>query len=244
MSSPCPNFTDLSDLHKCANDLLHSPHIQQALHHHHHHQQQQQQQHEAMSSVREISDASLKMLDLCGTTREFHLLIKQHLQDLQHTLRRAKIEEFDFDAHILVHNVYRKKLKKKVSKCLRNTKGFKSKYFTSDLSLLDHSLIVVVHVLREVRGATISTLESLLSLVILPTNIPRINSGQSSSFSSKLRRINCRRLLERCDSMDVVVASKRLEEVASAMEELEVELESIIRRLLRTRVLLLNILTN
>ncbi|XP_021756132.1 uncharacterized protein LOC110721302 [Chenopodium quinoa] len=185
------------------------------------------------------------MLDLCGTTREVHLLIKQHLQDLQHTLRRAKIEEFDFDAHIVAHTLHRKKLKKKVAKCLRITKGtMKSKCFTSDLSLLDHSLIVVVHVLREVKGATISILESLLSLVILPTTIPSVNHGKSSSFASKLRRINCQRLLERCDSMDIVVANKRLEEVASAMEELEVELESIIRRLTRTRVLLLNILTN
>ncbi|KMS99522.1 hypothetical protein BVRB_1g022950 [Beta vulgaris subsp. vulgaris] len=236
ISSLGPNFADLSDLHKCANDLLHSPDIKQALYH----------QHETMASVREISEASLKMLDLCGTTREVHLLTKQHLQNLQKTFRRATIEGFDFDAHISAHSLQQKKLKKKVVDCLRDIKGMNksNKYFTSDLSLLDHSLIVVVHVLREVKGATISILESLLSLVILPTNTPSVKHGQSSPFASTLRRINCQRLLERCHSMDVVVANKRLEEVASSMEDLEVELESIIRRLMRTRVLLLNVLTN
>ncbi|KAL2895560.1 hypothetical protein RDABS01_011469 [Bienertia sinuspersici] len=234
-SSPRPNFNDLRDLHKCANDLLHSPYIHQVL---------QQERHETMSSIRDISETSLKMLDLCGATQEIHSLIKQHLQDLQHTFRRAKIEGFDFEAHISAHGLHRKRLKKKVTKCLRDTKGMKSKCFTYELSLLDHSLIVVVHVLREVRGATIAILDTLLSLVIMPTIIPSVNHSQRSSFASKLRRINCQRLLERCDSMDVWVANQRLEEVASAMEDLEGELESIIRRLMKTRVLLLNIMTN
>ncbi|CAO2817553.1 unnamed protein product [Amaranthus hypochondriacus] len=240
MSSPLPNFTDLSDLHKCANNLLHSPHIQQALHHHHHHH------HETMSSIRDISEASLKMLDMCGATRESHSLIKQHLKDVQHSLRRAHIEGFDFEARISAHSLHDKKVKKKVIQCLRATKGMKSKYFTSDLSLIDPSLIVVVHVLKELRGATISILESLLSIVILPYCVRNVGHKitQSSSFASKLRRINCQKLLERCDTLDVEVENKRLEEVSNSMEDLEVELESIIRRLMRTRVLLLNLLTN
>lgn len=182
------------------------------------------------------------MLDLCGATRDILLLVKEHIQELQQTFRRAKIEGSNFEAQISAHGLYRKKLKKELVKSLRDVKGMKDKYLTSDLSLIDHSLIVVVHVLREVRGATISTLDSLLSLISLPTTVTIVHS--QTFFASKFIRKNCQRLLERCDSMEVRMANKRLEEVEGAMEVLEVELECIIRRLIHTRVLLLNILNN
>lgn len=237
MLSTLPNFSELRDLHKRANDLLNSPQIQQLL--------SQNQNETTSSSVREISDASLEMLDLCGTTREIHVLVKEHLQELQHTLRRAKIEAggSDFEAQMSAHGLYRKKLNKELAKCLRTLKGSKNKCFTSDLSRIDQSLIVVVHVLREVKGATISLVESLLSLLSLPTTISIVHSQRSlsSSLASKFRRVNCQRLLERCDSMEVRMANKRLEEVEKSMEDVEVELECIIRRLIHTRVLLLNI---
>jgi len=235
MASPRPNFSDLRDLHKCANDLLHSAQSQQVLNLHH-------PQDQMMSLVREVSDASLKMLDLCGATRDTILAVKDHFQDLQQIFRRAKIEGSDFDAQISAHGLSRKKLKKGISKCMKDIKGLmKSKYFTSDLSLIDHSLIVVVHVLREVRGATLSILESLTSLIDLPATITVLHS-QRSTFASKLM---CRgMLLERCDSMEVRMANTKSEQVQKAIEGVEVELECIIRRLIQTRVLLLNILTN
>ncbi|KAL2895561.1 DNA ligase [Bienertia sinuspersici] len=203
MLSTLPNFDELRDLHKCANDLLHSPQIQQALN----------QQETTSFSVREISEATLEMLDVCSTTREIHVLVKEHLQELQHTLRRAKIEVggSDFEAQMSAHGLYRKKLNKELAKCLRNIKG-----------------------------------KTLLSLLSLPTTISIVHSQRSlsSSLASKFRRVNCQRLLERCDSMEVRMANKRLEEVEKAMEDVEVELDCIIRRFIHTRVLLLNIMNN
>ncbi|KAL9225726.1 hypothetical protein vseg_001617 [Gypsophila vaccaria] len=224
-----PNFSDLRDLHKCANDLLNSPQIKQSLI-------------QEMSSVGEIADASLEMLDQCGATRDVLLLVKDHLHDLQHTFRRAKSDGPDFEAQISAHGLYRKKLKKELTNCLRAIKGSKNKFFTSDLSLIDQSLIVIVHVLREVRSSTILALESLLSLLSMPTTISIVHS--QGSLTSKFRRNNCRRLLERCDSMEVRMKNKRLEEVEKAMWKVEIEIDGIIRRLIHTRVLLLNILNN
>ncbi|XP_021756131.1 uncharacterized protein LOC110721301 [Chenopodium quinoa] len=237
MFSSLPNFTELRDLHKRANDLLQSSQVQQALGQHH--------QEATTTSVREISEASLEMLDLSGITREIHSLVKEHLQELQHTLRRAKFEAggSDFEAQMSAHGLYRKKLNKELAKCLRTINGSKNKYFTSDLSLIDQNLIVVVHVLREIRRATISLVESLLNLLSFPTTISIVHSQRSlsSSLASKFRRVNCQRLLERCDSMEIRMANKRLEEVEKTMEDVEVELECIIRSLIHTRVLLLNI---
>ena len=184
------------------------------------------------------------MLDFCGTTRDILLLVKGHLQDLGHIFRRArpKINNgLDFEAQILAHVLYRKKLKKEVGKCLRAIKTMKDKYFITDLSQVDQNLIVVAHVLREVRGVTVSTLESLLNLISLPTTIS-ITHNQTSFASKFIPIVRCQRLLERCDSMEIQMANKLLEEVESAMEVLEVELECIIRHLIHTRVLLLNIL--
>lgn len=244
MLSSLPNFSELRDLHKRANDLLHSSQIQQTLTQHH-----QETPATATTSVREISEATLEMLDLCGTTRDIHLLVKEHLQELQHTLRRAKFDAggSDFEAQMSAHGLYRKKLNKELAKCLRTIKGTKNnKFFTSDLSLIDQNLIVVVHVLREIKGATISLVECLLNLLSLPTTVSIVHSQRSlsSSLASKFRRVNCQRLLERCDSMEIRMANKRLEEVEKSMEDVEVELECVVRRLIHTRVLLLNIVNN
>ncbi|KAL3593053.1 hypothetical protein D5086_011693 [Populus alba] len=102
-------------------------------------------------------------------------------------------------------------------KCLKSLKGMKGKSVTSDISNVDHSIIVVVEVLREVRVTTITIVESLLSLI----SIPWLDQGST-----------------------LHTADKRLEAVEIAVEDLEVELECMFRRLIQTRVLLLNILTN
>ncbi|KAK9748493.1 hypothetical protein RND81_02G061400 [Saponaria officinalis] len=220
-----------------------------------------------MSLVQEVSEASLKMLDLCGTTRELFNLAKEELQELQQQIfRKAKIEESNFEAHIL-DRLNKKKLKKEhykinsysrrtrcdgelmtshVVKSLRIIKEIKSKYFTCDLSEIDHSLIcLTVHVLRKVREATISFLESyylLLHCQLLRT-ITIIHS--QTPLALKFMPMKCpRNLLERCDSMEVFMANKKLGEVMKDVEKLETEFESIMRRLMQTRVLLLNVLTN
>ncbi|KAL9244074.1 hypothetical protein vseg_017885 [Gypsophila vaccaria] len=241
MSSGSLNFIDLRDLHKCANDLLCSPQFKQALVH-----QRHADDPSVMLSVQEVSETSLKMLDLCGATRDLFDLAKEHLRQLQQIFRKANkiiIEGSNLEDRILDHRLCKKKLKKEIAKTLRDIKEMKCKCFTFDLSIVDHSLIVIVHVLREVRGATVYILESLLSLITSSTMITIIRSQKPSS--SKIMRMKCRRfLLERCDSMEVYMANKKLGEVIRDVGKLGVELESIVRRLMQTRVLLLNILTN
>ncbi|XP_073265526.1 uncharacterized protein [Populus alba] len=147
-----------------------------------------------------------------GFSKDVLLLVKEHLLDLQFTLRRKRVSKPDISTKIAAYIFYRKKLKKETMKCLKSLKGMKGKSVTSDISNVDHSIIVVVEVLREVRVTTITIVESLLSLI----SIPWLDQG----------------------------SNKRLEAVEIAVEDLEVELECMFRRLIQTRVLLLNILTN
>ncbi|XP_016474874.2 uncharacterized protein LOC107796595 [Nicotiana tabacum] len=227
-----PNFDALKDLHDSANDMLnHSP-VEIA------HQGQEKWTHE-------VSETSLRMLDVCGTTKDVLLLVKDHVHDLKSTFRRNSVgENATAENKFAPYYCHRKKLKKEMLKRLHSLKGMKNnKCIDFSSSSLDNknNLMVVVNVLREVRVATISILESLMSLMSMPSpNTRKTNKGY---FGSKLMRVNSLSSWEKCDAMTLQCANKRLGAVEMAIEDLEGELECIIRRLIRTRVSLLNILT-
>ena len=128
-----PDFNALRDLHNSANDLLHSPEIQQVL------VSQKQEK-----WLHEVSEASLRMLDVCGVSKDVLLLVREHLLDLQFTLRRKRVCKQDISTEIAAYNLYRKKLKKGTLKCLKSLKGMTGKSVASDASHVDHSIVVVV----------------------------------------------------------------------------------------------------
>lgn len=224
-------FDALRDLHNSANDLLHSPIIKRALVH-----QGQEKW------VHQVSEASLRMLDVCGISGDVLLLVKDHVQDLQFNLRKVSTDESDIETKIAVYNRYAKKLRKETLKCLHSLKGMRNKSInSSDISPIDDNLSMVVDVLREVRLTAISVVESLLSLISIPWLERKSAKG---CFGSKFMRSNCQRFYDISDEMALQSANKRLEAVEITIEDLEAELKCIFRRLIQTRVLLLNILTN
>ncbi|PIA46960.1 hypothetical protein AQUCO_01500473v1 [Aquilegia coerulea] len=248
------NFESLSNLHECANDLLRLPITQQAL---------VQYRHERW--VDELSEGSLRMLDVCGITRDILLLVKGHLQDIQSALRRRNIGESGVERRIGAYHFSIKKKLKDMLKCLEALKELENNSDPSAISDVDSNLMVVMSVLREVRITTISLLESILSF--LSMSKPKLKSRRRFFI------LNCmggKRVAnaseENCDSeltgmnttlydlsndisakskvYRVKTASKRLEALEASVEGLEVELECIFRRLIQTRVSLLNILNN
>ncbi|KAJ8538166.1 hypothetical protein K7X08_014706 [Anisodus acutangulus] len=223
-SMALPNFDALRDLHDSANDLLHSPVMKREIAH-----QGQEKW------VHEVSETSLKMLEVCATTNDVLLLVKDHIHDLKSTFRRIRFGDNKFA--VSFHG-QRKKLKKEILKRLHSLKGMKS----SKLSLASDSknnLMVVVSVLREVKLATMSIVESLMSMP--SPNNKKLSKGYS--FGSKLMRVNSLSSWGKCDAMTLQCVNKRLEAVEIVIEDLGGELECIIRGLIRTRVSLLNILT-
>ena len=223
------DFEALKELHNTANNLLHSPVIKQAL------VSRQQEKH-----VDEVSEASLCMLDVCGNTKDVLLLVKEHLQELQSTFRRISIGETAATENKLSgFYTHRKKLRKELLSCLRTLKGMKNSYvMNSDLGQGDHNLGMVVNVLREVRATNISIVESLMSLMSMPSPVCKSSRG---SIRSKFMRVNSLSLWKNCDMKTFQTGNRILEAVEGAIEDLEVELDCIFRRLIRTRVSLLNI---
>lgn len=225
------DFEALKELHNTANNLLHSPVMKQAIVSH------RQEKH-----VYEVSEASLCMLDACGTTKDVLLLVKDHLQELQSTFRRISIgETAATESKLSGFSIHRKKLRKELLNCSRTLKGMKNNdIMNCDLYSIDHNLGVVVNVLREVRATNISIVESLMSLMSMPSPVCKSNRG---SFRSKFMRVNSLSLWKNCDMKTFQTGNRILESVETAIEDLEVELDSIFRRLIRTRVSLLNIFT-
>ncbi|KAJ6938252.1 hypothetical protein NC651_004843 [Populus alba x Populus x berolinensis] len=89
-----PDFNALRDLHNSANDLLHSPETQQVL------VSQKQEK-----WLHEVSEVSLRMLDVCGVSKDVLLLVREHLLDLQFTLRRKRVCKQDISTEIAAYNL-------------------------------------------------------------------------------------------------------------------------------------------
>ncbi|KAJ8772790.1 hypothetical protein K2173_027967 [Erythroxylum novogranatense] len=168
------------------------------------------------------------------------VLVHQNLMELQTEFRRARMDEHGINTDIaMAYNPYRKKLKKETLKCLRSPKVMKNRNaITWKVSTMDQHLMLVVELLREARVTTISIVQSVLSLVSIPW------LDQKANRKPKFLCSTGKRVSDFCDETAFCSAHKRLEAVEIAIEGLEDELDCMFRRLIQTRVSLLNILTN
>ncbi|KAF9601789.1 hypothetical protein IFM89_022957 [Coptis chinensis] len=73
----CHSLVGLKELYECVDDLLQLPLTQQSI---------GLERHEKW--VDQILDGSLRLLDVCGTTRDVLSQMKQNVQDLQSSLRK------------------------------------------------------------------------------------------------------------------------------------------------------------
>lgn len=227
---PSSTFESLRDLHDSVNNLLRAPDIKGVL---------SQQEHNK-KWIQNISESTLKMLDSCGNTKDILSLVKGHIQQLQCTFHRASLGESE--NKLSTYCFQRKEFRKQMLKRLKSLKQMKN------TTPLDDNLIVVANVLNEVRETIVILLESIMLLMSMPNPNPKTSNMAKCngvlSVKMKFTRLNSLSPWEDCDVQEIRSAVERLEAVESAMEDLEVELGCIFKRLMRTRVLLLNILTN
>ncbi|KAL3638966.1 hypothetical protein CASFOL_016873 [Castilleja foliolosa] len=79
-SSICANLANLRDLHDGINNMIQMSSIQQSLSH-------EQEQ----NLINELLEGSLKLVDLCGFSRDIVQLTKESVQDLESYIRRNKV---------------------------------------------------------------------------------------------------------------------------------------------------------
>ncbi|PIA46962.1 hypothetical protein AQUCO_01500475v1 [Aquilegia coerulea] len=244
----------LAELYKCVDDFIHLPLIQQVLVNH---------QHE--KSVEEALDESVNILDVCSTARDTFLTMKEGVKDLQSALRRKRGGLSSMRNQTSAYIRLRKKMKKDVSKCLAVLKKLNEK---NDSLILNenHHLAVVVRVLREVSSITISIFRCLLSflsvtepkrklvgwsLVSKAMKSKSIMSEKEQEHSNEVERVDVavhalcdHNLSTSAEAERVKIAHRALKALEVTIDGLENGLDCMYRRIIQTRVSILNALNH
>ena len=202
--------------------------------------------------VDELLNGSLRLLDVCTAAKDSLLHTKECMRELQSVMRRRKGGEVELKAEIKKFLTSRKVVKKAISKALANLKGT-SKNCNISSANNDNQLISL---LENVEVVTLSTFQALLQLISGTTQ------SKSSSWSLVSKKVSYSQLayesefaqldeaLQSCmfaktskfESMNKL--QNQLEKVESLTQDLEEGLEFLFRRLIKTRVALLNILNH
>ncbi|XP_062104084.1 uncharacterized protein LOC133815242 [Humulus lupulus] len=238
-SSIAHQLNGLVDLHLCVEKLLQLPLTQHAI-----------SQGRQEKWVDELVDGSLRLLDMCSAAKDAILHTKECARDIQSTMRR----KVSLESEIRKYSASRKVVKKAIQKALKSVKGVESKNSASP-STKDSDIATLVSVLRKVEAVTLSAFESLLSFISGPKTHSKLGGWSLVSKLVQSKRFGCHEdVANEFAKVDDVLLSQETNKANQAMLELknlemcvqdyEEKLESLFRRLIKTRVSLLNIHNN
>ncbi|KAK7406890.1 hypothetical protein VNO78_08528 [Psophocarpus tetragonolobus] len=240
----------LQDLYICLEDLLNMGSTQKLI-----------SNHQGEKCIEELLDGSVRILDICGTTRDTMLQIKDNVQTLHSAIRRRKGDS-SMERVIAEYNFFSKKMKKKAKKLIANLKQMQSKFGVSPPHLTqDQQLAALIRVLREVIVMNVSIFQSLIAFLAVPASKSKatkwllvaklmhkveIACEESKSDSNELQCVEATLsslLSEGTNVAKMQAAHEKLEALENVIESLENGLESVFRRMVKTRACLLNIMT-
>ncbi|KAK7309397.1 hypothetical protein RJT34_06088 [Clitoria ternatea] len=239
----------LEDLHISLEDLLNVASTQNLISHHH-----------GEKCVEELLDGSVRILDICGITRDTVSQIKENVQTLHSSLRRRKGDSC-IERSIAEYNSFSKKMKKNVKKLITSLKNMDNKFGISPLLNQDQQFAALIRVLREVIATNMSIFQSLLAFLVVPVSKSKATKWFLMAKFMHKGVIACEQNQENFNELQCVEASlssllsegnnvskmqatrERLEDLENAIENLERGLGSLFRRMVNTRVKLLNIMT-
>ncbi|KDP24733.1 hypothetical protein JCGZ_25334 [Jatropha curcas] len=241
-------LTHLQDLHDCVDKFLLLPLTQQALLAHH----------QNRKCVDELLDGSLRLLDVCNAAKDALLQTKEYTLELESTIRRRQT---GVELEVKKYLTSRKMAKKSIQKALSNLKGLEKKCFSSSNG--SDEIGKIISILKEVEVITLSVFKSFLSFVY---GAPKGLFSKSSRWALVSKLMMQKRIASdeeeeegvadgnefaMADSaLESFVGSKydNIENVQSHLKNLELCIQhleegthSLFRRLIKTRVSLLNI---
>ncbi|GAU29845.1 hypothetical protein TSUD_223910 [Trifolium subterraneum] len=239
----------LEDLYISLEDLLNMASTQKAI-----------SNNQGEKYVEELLDGSVKILDICGITGDTMLQVKENVQSLHSSLRRRKGDS-SIQTSVAEYKFFTKKMKKNVTKLITSLDHMESKFGASSLLNQDQEVVAVIRVLREVIVLNMNIFQSILSFLVGPSSKSMATKWMKVAKLMHKRAASCEDNLENSNELQCVEASLRtllregsdvakmqathenFEALENAIEMIENGLESVFRRLVKTRVCLLNIVT-
>ncbi|KAL0438293.1 UNVERIFIED_CONTAM: hypothetical protein Slati_2312300 [Sesamum latifolium] len=239
-TSVCANLASLRDLHEGINNLIQMASIQQAL---------SNEQDENWTN--ELLEGSLRLVDLCGFSRDVVCLTKECIQDLESSIRRHKGETATLDMNAYVAS--RKKINKMVNKCIKNLKSFNQN--STAVPDKDCDLKAIGTMLKETEALAFSVLKSVLILMAGEKERSKQRSWSLFSKFSQTSRVHSEVQQEAGEKLvsftifkslkgDNLALKNTLKASEMTIEKLEEGLEALFRSLVKTRVSLLNVFSN
>ncbi|WJX45356.1 hypothetical protein P8452_32241 [Trifolium repens] len=230
-SSICNELNGMQDLHDCIDNLLQLPIEQQAL------------AHECNEkSDDELLERSLRILDICSAAKDFLSLSKGNMHELQSVIRRRGIK-IGLTLEGVKYLALRKNMKKQIRKALVNLKSMKNELIVSSSPMLGF--------LNEAETVTLCSLEHLLLFISDPKGNSKHSRWSTISKLMPSKRAVCdfhESETNEFQKVDAALKSSSSENFQSHMEnlemciqDLEIGVEQISRKLIRNRVSLLNI---
>ncbi|OMO92005.1 hypothetical protein COLO4_17950 [Corchorus olitorius] len=248
-SSIGEKLSGLRDLYELVDSLLQQPLTQNSLA-----QQCNDKQ------VNELLNGSLRLLDVCGVAKDSLFLAKEDIQKLESVLRRRRGDESGFALEAKEYLASRNKAKKLVNKSLRDLKSAKCGSANSE-----NDVEVAFSMLREVEGVTLTVFESVLSyisgaklqpkstnwsLVSKLIHSKRVTCEGEATESNEFQKVDavlCNLIgykTKKSSDLSAENAQIELKKLESSIQDLEDGVECLLRLLIKTRVSVLNILSN
>ncbi|KAF7810870.1 uncharacterized protein G2W53_031846 [Senna tora] len=244
-SSISQKLNALQEFHGCIHEMLRLPTTQRTL-----------SQESCKIWTDELLEGSLKMLDICSTSKEALLQSKESIHELQSAARRKR--SGGEKALAIEGGKYlssRKNVKKAIKKALENLKGNKKKeaILLSSSNMEESESFSMIRRFKEAEDVTLAILGSLLCFI----SGLRVQPKQRRWSVSKLmkpKRVGCdfeNSNTNEFEKVDTTLLSllchkpqdfqNHMENLELSIEVLEAGIEQLQRQLIRIRVSLLNI---
>ncbi|CAN4109796.1 unnamed protein product [Withania somnifera] len=218
----------LEELYKCVNVLLNLPQTLQAF-----------SQYHLGKMVEDLLDKSVRLLDLCGTTRELVLQYKENVRDLQSSLKRRK-KDSTTETSMTKFISFSKKIKKEAKRLVMVLKQMDQETERSFVPKdADQDTVDMIKTLKEANAMRISMFQMFLSFLSVPLLRPKISKW---SLVSRLLVNKGRLACEEGQDDQKMNLETRLEPFEAHLDNFENGLEGIYRCMSRSRSSLLNIL--
>lgn len=237
-SSVSNKLNGMQDLHDCIDKLLQLPIEQQAL----------AQQCNNEKCVDGLLEGSLRLLDISSIAKDCLQQSKESMHELQSVIRRRRGNETGFTVEGVKYLALRKKMKKQIRKALENLKAMRNESMASSSPMIGF--------FKEAEAVTLSTLEHLLLFISHTKGHSKQSRWSAISKLVQPKRTVCDSQESEFEKVDAALKSlishnnkpsspeifqSHMENLEMCIQDLEIGVEQLSRKLIRNRVSLLNI---